>query len=195
MHHTCHRQHRGSRVLGLWWLSIHQLLCHKSAHLWYTPMVIFVMLQHQHWQCCKTHNVPLITSSFLSLGNIAELIIPVTFYRTDIVKVLVITVNHAIVPSTVKDISLYFEICIRLCLLFSGWKKKHLKYVQIVPRRKSTFDFILKVGICVQLQPCTPLIHALGWRGHFIGWNLACVCTHVPSRLVVAYYTTTLFHL
>lgn len=124
MHHTCHRQHRGSRVLGLWRLSIHQLLCHKSAHLWYTPMVIFVMLQHQHWQFCKTHNVPLITSSFLSLGNIAELIIPVTIYRTDIVKVLVVTVNHAIVPSTVKDISLYFEICIRLCLLFSGRKKK-----------------------------------------------------------------------
>lgn len=161
MHHTCHRLHRGSRVLGLWRLSIHQLLCHKSARLWSTPMVIFVMLQHQHWQFCKTHNVPVITSSFLSLGNIAELIIPVTIYRTDIVKVLVLTVNHAIVPSTVKDIRLYFEICIRLCLLFSG-RKKNLKYVQIVPRRKSTFDFILKVNICVQLQPCAPLIHALG---------------------------------
>lgn len=123
MHHTCHRQHRGSRVLaseGSPFISFSaiSLLIYNIP-----PMVIFVTLQHQHWQFCKTHNVPLITSSFPSVGNIAELIIPVTIYRTDIVKVLVVTVNHAIIPSTVKDNSLYFEICIRLCLLFSGSKK------------------------------------------------------------------------
>lgn len=77
------------------------------------------------------------------------------------VKVLVVTVNHAIVPSTVKDRSLYFEICIRLCLLFSGSKKKktkHLIYVQFVPRRKSTFEFILKLEcehLCATPAVCT----------------------------------------
>lgn len=157
MHHTCHRQHRGSRVLAsegspFTSFSAISLLIYNR-----TPMVIFVTLQHQHWQFCKTHNVPLISSSFPSVGNIAELIIPVTIYRTDIVKVLVVTVNHAIIPSTVKDNSLYFEICIRLCLLFSG-SKKHVKYVQIVPRRKSTFDFILKLEcghLCATPAMCT----------------------------------------
>lgn len=157
MHHTCHRQHRGSRVLAsegspFTSFSAISLLIYNIP-----PMVIFVMLQHQHWQFCKTHNVSLITSSFPSVGNIAELIITVTIYRTDIVKVLVVTVNHAIIPSTVKDNSLYFEICIRLCLLFSG-SKKHVKYVQIVPRRKSTFDFILKLEcghLCATPAMCT----------------------------------------
>lgn len=153
-------------------------------------MAIFVMLQYRHRPFCKIHSAPLITSSFLSAGSLSELIVSATTYRTYIGKTLaIITMNHVIVLKRLQ-LTLVKYVLDRVCY-FLG-EKKIWKYVQIVPRRKSTFDFVLKLESgCLCASPAVCLFNLCSVC--FIEWNLAYIHAGVSSSLVVASYTTTLF--
>lgn len=121
------------------------------------PMVISVMLWHQHRPFCKTHNAPLTTSSFLPVGNLPGWILSATIFMTDISKAqAIITVNQAIGHSTQKIIVYISEICVRQTLLFPGRKENQQLEMcaDCSQKNQRTFDFVLTwdVGTCVRVQ-------------------------------------------